>query len=74
MTFDARFVSDLRQLSSREALEIRAHEKQPRQVALFEIENELSPADIYCYFHARFGSLSVINVVMAATAPAAGRQ
>ena len=56
MTFDARFVSDLRQLSSREALEIRAHEKQPRQVALFEIENQLSPADIYCYFHARFGS------------------
>lgn len=55
MTFDAQFLSTLRGLSPREAVEIRSAEAKPRRPALFEACNEISPADLYCYFHARFG-------------------
>ena len=69
MTFDARFVSDLRQLSSREALEIRAHEKQPRRVALFEIEMSFLPQTYIVTFMLASVAPTAFRASYAATTP-----
>ena len=55
MPFDARFLSTLTCLSPRRIAEIRSSDARSRPVSTFEVENQLRPADLYCYLHARFG-------------------
>ena len=53
--FDAHFVSALTYLAPRRIAELLSSDRRPGSVRIFEVENQLSPADLYCYLHARFG-------------------
>ena len=55
MPFDARFLSTLTYLPARRIAEILSSDDLPGPVFILEVENQLSPADLYCYLHARFG-------------------
>ena len=55
MPFDARFLSTLTYLPPCRIAEILSSDDRPGPVFIFEVKNQLSPADLYCYLHARFG-------------------
>lgn len=54
MPFDAQFLSTLTYLPPPTNAEL-ITDRPPGPVVIFEVENQLSPADLYCYLHARFG-------------------
>ncbi len=55
MALEPGFPSELEHLSLKEVVEILSAADRPRGTVLWYIENQLLPADIFCYLWARFG-------------------
>ena len=55
MVLDPRFLNNLEYLSPESLAEILSSEDRPKFEISWTIENQISPADLFCYLYARFG-------------------
>jgi len=55
MKLDADFVRELETIHPKELMEQLQSANRPQFNTFWTLKNEIKPADLYCYLHARFG-------------------
>ena len=55
MALESEFLENIEYLSPKIIAEILSSKDHPKYVISWMIENQISPADLFCYLHARFG-------------------